>query len=172
MTEDKKKVVKIAKAAAEGLVFIGNPTAGAVWLVSKAVDSFLTDSTEQLAKSGSSEQTRAIAEKQVLAVDLMQRRAHAAQELALAYRMASADEVEVEEHYDGSGEGFLGLDAKADPKTETLGGSLGIKGTGRIMQKRVIRLKGWTDGEAPMEWVQQNLVEDPQGDEPSEPSSE
>ena len=118
MSTDKAKAVKVAKVAAEGLVFV-NPVGG--WLVSKALDAFLTNATEELSVSTTSEQTRAIAEKQALAMDLMERRAHAAQELALAYRMASAEEVEVEEHYDGSGEGFLGLDAKADPKTDTLG---------------------------------------------------
>jgi hypothetical protein len=142
-----------AAADSAGLV---NPLAG--WLAHIALDKYVDDASEQIAKSGSSEEVRKIAERQHLAIELMERRALAAQELALAQRMANATEVEVEECYDGSGDGALGLDAKTDG--EALGATLGLRGSGRVMRKRIIRLKGGVPGEGSMEWVQRNLVDE------------
>lgn len=64
--------------------------------------------------------------------------AHAAQEFAIASRIASADEVEIEEFYDASGEGSAGL--KGDGKAQTL--SLGASASGRKVTKRIIKFKG------------------------------
>jgi hypothetical protein len=148
---------KAASAAVEGLKVV-SPLPG--WLMSKVLDAYLDDTSNQIAGSSTLDETRKIAEKQRMAIELMERRASAAQEFALAHRMATADEVEVEEHYDVSGEGMLGLDAQGDAKTQTVGASLGLKGSGRVMRKRIIRLKGLVDGQSPMESVQQNPARD------------
>lgn len=155
--EPKSKLVnkETLRAAADGAGLV-NPFAG--WLAHIAIDKYVDDASEQIAKSGSSEEVRKIAERQHLAVELMERRALAAQELALAQRMATAAEIEVEEYYDGSGDGALGLDAKTDGKT--IGATLGLRGSARVMTKRVIRLKVGVPGEGSMEWVQRNLVDE------------
>jgi len=58
------------------------------------------------------------------------------QELAIARRIDSAEEVEIEEYYDLSGNAGAGL--KADEK----GVTLGVNGEGRKVTKRVIKFKG------------------------------
>lgn len=63
--------------------------------------------------------------------------AAAQQEFAIAARIETANEVEIEEYYDGSGEGSIG--AQQNEKGLTLGAS----GGGRRVSRRVIRLKGW-----------------------------
>jgi hypothetical protein len=59
------------------------------------------------------------------------------QELAIAGRIATADEVEIEEFYEGSGEGSAGL------KTDGKGLTAGLAATGRKVTRRVVRFKGW-----------------------------
>ena len=89
-------------------------------LAKKAWDEYNKSESEKLSKSSSSKEMQIIAEKQRLSIEIMEKRARAAQELALAQRLIIAEEVEIEEYYDGSGEGSLGLDAKADAKTDPL----------------------------------------------------
>lgn len=64
--------------------------------------------------------------------------ARVAQELALASRIETAEEVEMEEYYDTSGEGSLGVQATEGAL------SLGASGSGRKVSKRVFRFKGNT----------------------------
>ena len=71
--------------------------------------------------------------------ELAQTMAKAQQELAIASRIETADEVEIEEYYEATGKGLLG--ASADEKQI----SLGVSGEGRRITKRVIRFKGWRD---------------------------
>lgn len=59
------------------------------------------------------------------------------QELAIAGRIATADEVEIEEFYDGTAEGSAGV--KADGK----GVTAGLSANGRRVTRRVVRFKGW-----------------------------
>lgn len=64
--------------------------------------------------------------------------ARVAQELAIAKRIELAEEVEIEEFYDTTGSGGIGL--------QTAEGSfnLGVSGNGRRVVKRVYRFKGGT----------------------------
>lgn len=62
-----------------------------------------------------------------------------AQELAIARRIETADEVEIEEYYDNSIDGHVG--AKAIDN----GISLGIGGSGNCVSKRVYKFKGYND---------------------------
>lgn len=62
------------------------------------------------------------------------------QEIAIASRISTADEVEIEEYYEAAGKGSAG--ATIDEK----GAMLGVSGEGRRITKRVLRFKGWRDG--------------------------
>ena len=67
---------------------------------------------------------------------VLQSQAKAAQEMAIAKRIEEAEEVEIEEYYDVSGEGHIG--AKGDHS----GLNLGASAEGRKITKRVIKFKG------------------------------
>jgi len=62
--------------------------------------------------------------------------AKVAQEMAIAQRIQSADEVEIEEYYEGTGEGTAGLKAEKGAVT------LGVGGKGGRVTRRVYRFKG------------------------------
>lgn len=83
------------------------------------------------------------AKKQKIVMEFQAHQARVAQELAIAERIAASLEVVIEEYYDGSGKGHVGL--KADE--EIL--SLGAGGEGRRVTKRVIRFNGWSDASTP-----------------------
>jgi hypothetical protein len=100
------------------------------------------------------------AEKMRLMAEWMQATARVEQERALATRILSATEVEIEEDYAAGGEGSLGL--KADAAKQSLG--LGASAEGRVVTRRVVRLKGWPDAQPKMEAV---LVERSDKPEPS-----
>lgn len=65
--------------------------------------------------------------------------ARVAQELAIARRIEHAAEVEIEEFYDVTGSGGVGLQASEGSF------NLGANGNGRKINKRVYRFKGWID---------------------------
>ncbi len=67
---------------------------------------------------------------------MAERQAKVAQELALARRIESALEVEMEEFYDINGSGNAGLSSEGN----TL--SAGIGGKGQKVTKRIFRFKG------------------------------
>ncbi len=58
------------------------------------------------------------------------------QELAIAYRIENAIEVEIEEYYEGSGKGSAGLSATEKNIT------VGLSGEGRKVTKRIYKFKG------------------------------
>ncbi|AGY82489.1 hypothetical protein [Carnobacterium inhibens] len=70
---------------------------------------------------------------------MLEYQAKYAQELAISQRIASAEEVEIEEYYEGEGEGSLGLKAKEGKV------ALGASGSGRKVTKRVYRFTGFND---------------------------
>lgn len=63
--------------------------------------------------------------------------AKVAQELAIARRIENAVEVEIEEFYDTSGKGAVGVQANSES-----GINLGLNGSGRKVTKRIYRFKG------------------------------
>lgn len=93
------------------------------------------DHAEQTAKTGSMEELRAEAERQELAMQMAERQAKVAQELALARRIESADDVEMEELYDVSGSAHAAL--KSTEGTI----SAGLGGQGQKVTRRVYRFK-------------------------------
>lgn len=61
------------------------------------------------------------------------------QELAIAYRIENATEVEIEEFYEGFGKGNIGL------TKEEKSSNVGVGGEGRKVVKRVYKFKGISD---------------------------
>lgn len=84
------------------------------------------------------------ATKQRLQMELAREQARVAQELAIARRIDSAEEVEIEEFYDVSGKGNLNVGVDAATST----GSIGLGGEGRKVTKRIYHFKGWRDMDA------------------------
>lgn len=93
------------------------------------------DHAEQTVKNGTIEELRAEAERQDLAMRMAERQAKVAQELALARRIESADDVEMEEFYDVSGAAHAGFKSGEDSL------SAGIGGQGQKVMRRVYRFK-------------------------------
>lgn len=83
------------------------------------------------------EQMEENANKQEISDRLSESRARVLQELAIARRIETADEVEIEEYFDSLGEGNVGVTAK-DQSVK-----IGLNGNGRKVVKRVYRFKGW-----------------------------
>ena len=68
---------------------------------------------------------------------VLQEQAKVEQELSIAKRILIAEEVEIEEYYDVSGKGGLGV------KSDEEGLSLGAHGNGRKITKRIVKFKGF-----------------------------
>ncbi len=79
-------------------------------------------------------------QRQELALRMAELQARVAQELAIAQRIESAAEVEIEEYYEAGGEGTLGF--RPGPGGGVVGGSA----SGRRVSKRVFRFLGTRDG--------------------------
>ncbi|MCC8671699.1 MULTISPECIES: hypothetical protein [Xanthomonas] len=105
----------------------------------RAIYSALSDSQTDL-KTAESEGLASLAEeakKQRIVMEFQAHQARVAQELAIAERIASSNEVVIEEYYDGSGKGHVGLKAEGESLT------VGAGGEGRRVTKRIIRFTGW-----------------------------
>jgi hypothetical protein len=111
----------------------------------KAIYSALSDSQSDV-KTAESEGLASLeeeAKKQRIVMEFQAHQARVAQELAIAERIASSHEVEIEEFYDGSGKGNLGFKAEGESIT------LGASGEGRRVTKRIIRFTGWGPSDSP-----------------------
>lgn len=75
------------------------------------------------------------ANRQKIELSMAEMQAKVAQEVAIARRIEEADEVEIEEYYEGEVEGNAGLQSEGN----TI--SLGIGGKGSRVTKRVYRFK-------------------------------
>jgi len=128
MSSKKNTTLEIAKTAA----YVVSPLLGR--LMEVTVGS--VDDSEQVAESGGLEELRREADRQELMMHMSERQAKVAQELALARRIESALEVEMEEFYDVSGSGNAGLNS--DGSTV----SIGVSGKGQRVTKRIFRFKG------------------------------
>lgn len=128
-----------AKAAARATLTAFLPFGATVWdaaeKAQKAVDSAATKGMEDL---------KAELAKQELRGQFEHQQARIAQELAIAQRIANAEEVEIEEYYDGSGKGNAGLGIDMNAKTA----HLGVGAEGRRVTKRIYRFKGLLPGVA------------------------
>lgn len=82
------------------------------------------------------------ADKQVVLLQLAQLQARVAQELAIAIRIETADEVEIEEFYDTSKDGKAGITGSSKSV------EIGVSGSARKITKRVYKFKGQNDKKA------------------------
>ena len=107
------------------------------WLITEGVEK-----AAQLVANASDkgvDQLRGEIEKQSLRMQFDQPQARIAQELAIARRIDNAEEVEIEEFYDASGNGFAGISVDQSRQTT----SVGVGAEGRQITKRVYRFSGW-----------------------------
>lgn len=102
----------------------------------KAIEAFSKKSTDSAQTSAQLSDEAQKAELQSL---VFQSQAKVQQELAIARRILAAEEVEIEEFYDGSASAELVVKAS----TEKV--SLGLNGEGRKITKRVIKFKGFNN---------------------------
>lgn len=77
-------------------------------------------------------------ERQELHMRMLEAQARVAQEVAIARRIETAEEVEMEEHYDYSREGKIG------GKVDGSGASIGAGGAGRTVSRRIYKFRGNT----------------------------
>ena len=126
-------VTAVAAVALEAAKMVNNPSG---YLITQ-----LTEATsKQIAKAGTppTEVTalRVEAERQELGMRIAEAQARVAQEVAIARRIESADEVEIEEIYEYTGSGKAGVKVAVD----SVGAEAGL-GTKRVA-KRIYRFKG------------------------------
>ena len=91
------------------------------------------------AEKGNLDRLKEEAKKQHILMEFQAQQAKVAQEIAIAHRIGVSTEVEIEEFYDTSGKGNLGV--KVDPASF----DVGLGGEGRRVTKRVIKFKGWSE---------------------------
>lgn len=91
---------------------------------------------EAVSQTGEIDVIRAESERQEFALKMAEGQARVAQEVAIARRIETAEEVEIEEFYDYGGEGQAGL--KTDGSTV----GLGVGAAGKKISRRVYRFKG------------------------------
>ena len=127
---------EITTAAIEGAKMAMNPTG---YLIRQLVElTSLKVAQTEADKPKEISELRAQAERQELEMRIAEAQARVAQELAIARRTETAEEVEMEEFYDNTGEGHFGAKASAD------GVSVGAGGSARKISKRVYRFRGFT----------------------------
>lgn len=125
---------EIISAVAEGALIAINPTG---YLLNKIIESTssLIDHVDD-ATTAELDTLRVESERQELLTRIAEAQARVAQEVAIAHRIETAEEVEMEEFYDYSGSGSVGVGIK-----ET-GVNIGAKGEGKKVSKRIYRFKG------------------------------
>ncbi|MWV13477.1 hypothetical protein F3I62_15340 [Pseudomonas sp. R-28-1W-6] len=133
---DIKKAAGIAGSAAATMFIPGGFLVGPVAAIAAALAASQDDIKE--AENKSLESLEAEARKQQIVMDFQAHQARVAQEISIAQRIASSEEVEIEEYYDTSGKANAGLKAEKESLT------LGLAGEGRKVTKRVIKFKGWS----------------------------
>lgn len=114
-------------------------TSPLTWLVVDATEKVIEKSSN-VANKGDIEEMKQEALRQDISLKMSEAQAKVAQEISIARRIDTAEEVIIEEFYDTSGEGGIGVNLNAE------GASAGISGSGRRVTKRVYTFKGWRDG--------------------------
>jgi len=118
-----KAIMAMAKATP-----IVGPVAGV--LLDSAKDAETASQSGELAKLTEE------AKRQEISLHMARIQAQVAQELAIAHRIENAEEVEIEEYYEGSGKADAGI------STDGVSANLSIGAGGRKVAKRVYRFTG------------------------------
>ncbi|MEM1485993.1 hypothetical protein V6615_14145 [Oscillospiraceae bacterium PP1C4] len=119
-------------------------TSPLTWLVVDTAEKVIKKSST-VSNSGNLDDMKQEALRQEILLKMSEIQAKVAQEIAIARRIDTAEEVTIEEYYDTTGEGGLGV------KLQEEGLSAGLSGSGRYVSKRVYTFKGWRNGEGEIE---------------------
>lgn len=122
--------------AAELTTSVMFPTLGLTNLIAKEVVKSVQKSSS-VSNEGDLSKLENEARLQEIESRISEYQARVTQELAIAKRIETAAEVEIEEFYDTTGSGGVGLQYGAEG-----GFNLGVNGNGRKVTKRVYRFKG------------------------------
>ncbi|HEY5561983.1 MAG TPA: hypothetical protein VIK72_09570 [Clostridiaceae bacterium] len=114
-------------------------TSPLTWLVVEATEKAIGKSNAVI-EIGNIDEINKEAFRQEIISRMAKDQAKVAQEVAIARRIDTAEEVTIEEFYDTSGEGGIGLSSKDNNL------SLGATGSGRHVTRRIYTFKGWRDG--------------------------
>ncbi|MEH7388244.1 hypothetical protein V7147_23025 [Bacillus sp. JJ1521] len=122
----------------EKVLFAVNPQ---LYLIGKGTQKAI-EKVQSIAENENStmDKLKEEAARQEIIAQVSEAQARVSQELAIAQRINTAQEVEIEEFYDTSGKG--GLSANITEGTVTAG----LTGEGRKVTKRIYRFTGWHDG--------------------------
>ncbi|TWH60202.1 hypothetical protein DesLBE_4622 [Desulfitobacterium sp. LBE] len=126
-------------------------TSPLTWLVVDTTEKII-NKTNTVSNNGNLDEMKEEALRQEISLRMLEAQARVAQEISIARRIDTAEEVIIEEFYDKSGEGGIGLNLKEE------GTSLGMNASGRSITKRVYTFKGWRDGG--LEAVEKMIVKD------------
>ncbi|WEM43889.1 hypothetical protein PTW35_08975 [Photobacterium sp. DA100] len=121
------------KVLAEAAKIAINPTG---YLLNQIVQSTLGNMSDPEGPVSEIDELRLESERQELQMRIAEAQAKVAQEIAIAKRIETAEEVEMEEFYDYSGSGKLGV--AMDQQSMNIGAS----GEGKRVSKRIYRFKG------------------------------
>lgn len=104
----------------------------------KVLRTALTDSQGGIktAESQGIQELQAEAQKQKIVMEFQAHQARVSQEIAIAERISTSNEVEITEYYDASGKGHAGLSAQESNVTA------GVAGEGRKVTHRIIKFSG------------------------------
>lgn len=106
----------------------------ASFITEKIIESSTKSAT--IIESGTDSEIQKEIERKIAETKILEMEAKISQELAIANRIENAVDVEIEEYYEGSGNGKAG--ASKDEK----GINFGLSGEGRKVTKRVYKFKG------------------------------
>ena len=129
--ENLEKALKVLDTTQRLLI----PGSGLIQILVAATMKAVTKS-EEVTESGKVDEIRAEAERQEASLRMAEGQTRVAQEIAIARRIEFAEEVEMEEYYDYSGEGHAGF------KTDGATVGMGLGGSGKRVSRRVYRFRG------------------------------
>lgn len=126
--------IDIPLTAIEALKFIASPTG-------YALDKILERSGNEISKSSTANlnELNEKAKRAEIECSVLLSQAKVEQELSIARRIMYAQQVEIEEYYDISGKGAVGV------KTEKEGITFGASGEGSKVTKRIIKFSGFSE---------------------------
>ncbi len=120
-----KKIIDALKIAV-------NPTG---YLIEKAM-TYNVETFNKSTEKSSIQELKELALREEIKASVLQNQAKVEQELSIARRIDSAEEVEIEEYYDLSGSGGVGLTGNENSM------SIGFNAEGRKVSRRIIKFKG------------------------------
>lgn len=134
MESNKVKAAAAGAIGAAAFATFGGPLGGAALAIAEIARAMLVSQEEvKAAEEKGPDELEAVIAKQRRLMEFQVEQARVAQEMAIAQRISSSTDVEIEEFYDESGEigGELGGSAK--------GGAVSVKAGAKKAQQRVVR---------------------------------